>query len=74
MKKKIAYIITTAVIALAAFYIGRNTTATQYHETKTENANNIEEMENALSQIEYWETTDDGIDFYTFDGNVYEWR
>lgn len=70
MKRKIAYILTTAVIALTAFLIGKNTATIQ---TETEN-NNIEIMENALSQIEYWEPTDDGIIFYTFDGNTYEWR
>ena len=70
MKKKITYILTTAVITLTAFFIGRNTAIIQ---TETEN-NNIEIMENALSQIEYWELTDDGIIFYTFDGNIYEWR
>ena len=70
MKRKIAYILTTAVIALTAFLIGRNTATIQ---TETEN-NNIEIMENAMSQIEYWELTDDGLMFYTFDGNIYEWR
>lgn len=70
MKRKIAYILTTAVIALTAFLIGKNTATIQ---TKTEN-NNIEMMENAMSQIEYWELADDGIIFYTFDGNIYEWR
>lgn len=70
MKKKIAYIITTAVIALAAFSVGRYT---QFQETKTENTN-IETMESALSQIEYIEVNDNGFDFYTFDGNIYEWR
>lgn len=73
MKKKITYIITTAVIALAAFYIGRNTAITQFQEQKTENTN-IETMESALSQIEYIEVNDNGFDFYTYDGNVYEWR
>ncbi len=70
MKRKITYILTTAVITLTAFFIGRNTAATQ---TETEN-NNIEIMENAMSQIEYWEIVDDGINFYTYDGNIYEWR
>lgn len=70
MKRKIAYILTTAVNAMTAFLIGKNTATIQ---TKTEN-NNIEMMENAMSQIEYWELTDDGIIFYTFDGNIYEWR
>ena len=70
MKRKIAYIFTTAVITLTAFFIGRNT-ATIQTETKH---NNIARMENALSQIECWELTDDGIMFYTFDGNIYEWR
>ena len=49
MKKKIAYILTTAAIILAAFFIGRNTSP---EPTKTDN----------------------GIDFYDADGNVYEWR
>ena len=70
MKRKILYILTTAVITLTAFFIGRNTETIQ---TETEN-NNIEMMENAMSQIEYWELIDDGIIFYTFDGNIYEWR
>lgn len=73
MKKKITYIITTAVIALATFYIGRNTAITQSQEQKTGNTN-IETMESALSQIEYIEVNDNGFDFYTFDGNIYKWR
>lgn len=56
MKKKITYILTTAVITLTAFFIEKNTAIIQ---TETEN-NNIK--------------MDDGIIFYTFDGNIYEWR
>ncbi len=71
MRKKIAYIITTAAIALTAFFIGKNMAET---ENIYSNNNNIETMESAFSQIEYIEVTDNGFDFYTFDGNIYEWR
>ena len=40
MKRKIAYIFTTAVITLTAFFIGRNTATIQ---TETDN-NNIEQI------------------------------
>ena len=62
-----------AVITIAAFFIGRNTAIMQFQEQKTENTN-IETIENALSQIEYIEVNDNGFDFYTYDGNIYEWR
>lgn len=73
MENKIIYILTMAVITIAAFFIGRNTVIMQCQESKTENTN-IETIENALSQIEYIEVNDNGFDFYTFDGNIYEWR
>lgn len=65
MKKKIAYILTTAAIILAAFFIGRNTSPEPTKE---------ETIQKSCDYITYWEITDNGIDFYDADGNVYEWR
>lgn len=65
MKRKITYILTTAAITLAAFFIGRNTSPELTRE---------EIIQKSCDYITYWEITDNGIDFYDADGNVYKWR
>lgn len=73
MKKKITYIAIMVAIALTAFFVGKNTTMTTENVYKNADPN-IEAMEYAFSNVAYWEVTDDGLNLYDYDGNLYEWR
>lgn len=72
IKKKILYITLTAAIVLTAFFAGKSTAKTE--NVYKEEESNIETMEKAFSQITYWEITNDGLNIYDYDGNLYEWR
>ena len=69
MKKKIAYIVTLAAVAIGCFFIGRNTA----DHAKPES--HVERMEYALKNISRWEFADDGetVILYDFEGNIYKW-
>lgn len=64
MKKKISYIALTAAIAVAAFFVGRNTAP----ESEISDSINT-----ALDNIQYYEVTDTGLDLYDYSGNLYQW-
>lgn len=77
MKKKILYILTTAVITLTAFYIGRNTAepATKVIHTMPEkvdlsNSKQFDYINNFLGSVVDWNT--DGKELAIITSNGYE--
>lgn len=69
MKKKTAYIVTLAAVAIGCFFVGKNIS----DHAKPES--HIERMEYALENISQWGLADDGetVILYDFEGNIYKW-